>query len=110
MIFLMKKVAHWTTLTGVQSLPSMPAGGDEIACDTSEAPAVQCNEVPSDSTCTSEILHPAVSSGDFDQVVEVKTERDLTDSEKSFLLNHHFLPGTNNRFPTRTFGKQSRRF
>ena len=74
--------------TMVCSLPSMPAGGDEIAHDTSETPAVQCNEVPSDSETMA--IHPAVSSGDFDRVVQLKTERDLTESEKVFLLNHHF--------------------
>ena len=54
--------------------------------------------------------HPAVSSGDFDRVRHLKTERDLTDSEKLFLLNHHFVPGTSYQFPARTFGKQSKRF
>ena len=92
----------------VCSLPSMPAGSDEIAHDTSETPGVQCNEVPSDSETLA--MHPAVSSGDFDRVVQLKTERDLTDSEKLFLLNHHFLPGASYRFPIHTFGRQSRRF
>lgn len=34
----------------------------------------------------------------------------MTDSEKLFLLNHHFVPGTSYQFPAHTFGKQSRRF
>ena len=55
-------------------------------------------------------MHPAVSSGDFDRVVHLKAERELTDSEKFYLLNHHFIPGINYQFPAHTFGKQSRWF
>ena len=93
----------------VDSLPAMP-DSDEVASNTTETPPVQCNEVPSDSTCTDLTMHPAVSSGDFDQVVHLKTERDLIDSEKLFLLNHHFVPGIGYQFPAHTFGKQSRHF
>lgn len=60
--------------TTVDSLPAMP-DGDEIASNTSETPSVQCNELPSDSTCTDLTMHPAVSSGDFDRVRHLKTER-----------------------------------
>ena len=48
---------------------------DEIASNTSETPSVQCNELPSDSTCTDLTMRPAVSSGDFDRVRHLKTER-----------------------------------
>lgn len=39
-------------------------------------------------------MSPAVSSGGFDQVVQLKAE-EMIDSEKLYLLNHHFLPGNN---------------
>ena len=33
----------------------------------------------------SDSLHPAVSSGDFDKVVELKGQKDLSDREKFYL-------------------------
>ena len=79
--------------TTVDSLPAMP-DSDEIASNTSETPSVQCNELPSDSTCTDLTMHPAVSSEDFDHVRYLKAERGLTNSEKLFLLKHHLVPAT----------------
>ena len=87
----------------------LPCQQRQIASNTSKHP-VQCNEVQNDNTCTGVSMDPAVSSGDFDRVVQLKTERDLTDSEKFFLLNHHFVPGNSYQFPAHTFGKQSRCF
>ena len=68
------------------------------------------HEVESNIGNTSVTMHPAVSSGDFDRVVHLKAERELTDNEKFYLLNHHFVPGVGYQFPSHTFGKQSRRF
>ena len=68
------------------------------------------HEMESEMGNTSVTMHPAVSSGDFDRVVHLKAERELTDSEKFYLLNHHFVPRIGYQFPSHTFGKQSRRF
>ena len=59
---------------------------------------------------TSVTKHPAISSGDFDHVLHLKAERELTDSKKFYLLNHHFVPCIGYQFLSHTFGKQSRRF
>ena len=50
------------------------------------------HEMESEIGNTSVTMHPAISSGDFDRVVHLKAERELTDSEKFYLLNHHFVP------------------
>jgi len=51
-----------------------------------------------------------VNSGDLHQVVQLKASRGLTDYEKLYLLNHHFVPCSTYQFPLHTFGKQQRRF
>ena len=43
-------------------------------------------------TLSDTLLDPAVSSGDFKRVLELKKQRQLTDSEKYHLLIHHFKP------------------
>ena len=55
-------------------------------------------------------MHPAVSSGDFGQVVWLKAQRNITDSEKFYLLKHHFVPRKGYKFPSRTFSGQQRLF
>ena len=55
-------------------------------------------------------MHPAVSSGDFGQVVQLRAQKDLTDSEKFFLLKHHSVPGQGFQFPTRVFQERQRHF
>ena len=55
-------------------------------------------------------LHPAVSSGDFGQVVQLKAQRNLTDKEKFFLLKHHFVPTKGHQFPARVFSQRQRHF
>ena len=85
------------------SLPVMPDDLSSIG-----ETHVQHNEVEVNHTNIG--MHPAISSGDFNRVVHLKSERDLTDSEKFYLLKHHFVPGISYQFPAHTFGKQSRRF
>ena len=46
-------------------------------------------------------IHPANSSGDFGQLVKLKAQRPLTDSEKLSVLENHFVPGKGNQFPSR---------
>lgn len=94
-----------TTQLSLSALPD----DDEILSNIDESEThVLHNEAEINNTCIH--MHPAVSSGDFDRVVHLKAERDLADSEKFYLLNHHFVPGINYQFPAHTFGKQSRRF
>lgn len=52
----------------------------------------------------------ALSSGDFGQVVQVKTERKLTDDEKYYLLTSHFNPPSTYKFPSVIHGSQKRSF
>ena len=59
---------------------------------------------------TSEGMHPAVRSGDFGQVVQLQAQRDLTDSEKFFLLKHHSVPSQGFQFPTHIFQEWRRHF
>ena len=55
-------------------------------------------------------LHPAVTSGDFGKVVELKKERALVDQEKYYLLKNHFIPGSLYRFPAVLYGSRHRSF
>ena len=57
-------------------------------------------------------LDPAINYGGFHQVVNYKCsiQRELTDHEKHFLFNHHFIPSATYKFPGHTFGKQQRHF
>ena len=55
-------------------------------------------------------MHPAVSSGDFGKVVQLKAQRELSDREKFYLLNHHFVPSKGYSFPARTFSQRRRHF
>ena len=48
-------------------------------------------------------LHPAVSSGDFGKVVQLKAQRELSNREKFYLLKHHFVPSKGYSFPARIF-------
>ena len=55
-------------------------------------------------------MDPAVTSGDFGKVMHLKSQRELTDEEKFYLLKHHFVPGKTFQFPLCTFDKQQRQF
>ena len=55
-------------------------------------------------------MHPAILSGDFGRVVGLKAQRKVTDSEKFFLLKHHFVPRKGYQFPSRTFSGRQRHF
>jgi len=56
-------------------------------------------------------LDLAVSCGDFHRVVNYKNsrQRELTDHEKHYLLNHHFIPSATYKFLSHTFGKQKKK-
>ena len=56
------------------------------------------------------VLHPAVSSGDFGKVVQLKADRKLTDHEKLILLTKHFIPPRNYKFPARFISGRNRHF
>ena len=55
-------------------------------------------------------VHPAVSSGDFGRITELKKERALVDQEKYYLLKNHFRPNSPYRFPSRLYGSRHRSF
>jgi len=76
---------------------------------TREAEMLVMDEV---STSPEHNLDPAVSCGDFHRVVNYKNSRqkELTDHEKHYLLNHHFIPSATYKFPSHTFGKQKGHF
>ena len=58
-----------------------------------------------------EAVHsPISSSGDFGQVVQLKTVRKFYDHEKYTLLTTHFVPPRNYKFPTRNVGGRDRCF
>jgi len=59
-----------------------------------------------------DILDPAVSCGDFHRAVNYKNsrQRELTDHEKHYLLNYHFIPSATYKFPSHAFGRQKRHF
>ena len=52
---------------------------------------------------------PIIQSGDFGQVIQLISERRLTNDEKYFLLKHHF-PNKGYNFPVHNFGDYNRRF
>ena len=68
------------------------------------------NQEDSSTDPPSDTLHPAVSSGDFDKVVELKARRELSDREKLYLLKNHFVPSKGYSFPGRIFGRKQRHF
>ena len=55
-------------------------------------------------------INPAVLSGDFGKVVELKAHCSLTDHEKNVLLMQHFILSPHYKFPTRVFNGHQRRF
>ncbi len=55
-------------------------------------------------------LRPVISSGDLGCIMQLKSERKLSDSEIYFLLNNHFIPAKGYKFPTRNFNGQKRQF
>ena len=63
----------------------------------------------SESGTTSE-MHPDICSGDLGLMLKIKSQRNLTDNEKFFLLKNHFIPAKGFQFPSRIFGSQNRQF
>ena len=63
-------------------------------------------------TLTTDIpsLHPAVSSGDFGKVVQLKAQRELSNRGKFYLLKHYFVPSKGYSFPARIFSHRQRHF
>ena len=82
-------------------------GSDEEEEDSHAAKDINTSEECSTGP-TSEGMHPAVSSGNFGQVVQLWTERYLTDTKKNFLLKHHSVPSQGFQFPTRVFQERQR--
>ena len=58
----------------------------------------------------SDPLDPAISSGDFKRVLQLKKKRKLMDHEKYYLLINQFKPNHKYQFPLFQYGKQKRSF
>ena len=55
-------------------------------------------------------IDPAVISGDFSRVVDLKKVRKLSDQERYHLLTNHFHPAYNYSFPSVLYGNHKRCF
>ena len=103
------------TCKSAEELPERGSESSSISSD-SESDSEQENYAHRTSHSTLcddesvEVVHSAISSGDFGQVAELKTERKLTDHEKLTLLAAHFVPPRNYKFPTRNVGGRGRCF
>ena len=76
-----------------------PSQLDDLLSSLGETPQLSelqhsVSELPAHSANDTE-LHPAVTSGDFGKVVQLKALRKLTDNEKLVLLKQHFVPSRN---------------
>lgn len=89
--------------TGDNSMNSNELDGTSSATLQS----ISCNnpEVYSESD-----IQGAISCGDFGRVVQIKTQVNLTDHQKFFLLKKHFVPSSNYKFPTRMISNIPRHF
>ena len=56
------------------------------------------------------VVHPAVGSGDFGKVVQLKASIKLTDHENLYLLTKHFIPPQNFKFPAHFVSGRNRHF
>ena len=74
------------------------AGGDQSTSVNIASPSGTSN------------VNPALSSGDFGQVVKVIMKRKLTNEERYSLLTSHFHPSSTNHIPTVVRGSQKRSF
>ena len=45
-------------------------------------------------------IQNAISCGDFGRVVQIRSQVNLTDHQKLFLLQKHFISSSNYKFPT----------
>ena len=78
--------------------------------DQEEGERTDSDESGRDVQQQSEDIHPAIGSGDFGRVVKLKAQRPLTDREKLFALENHFVPGKHYQFQSRVFAGRQRRF
>lgn len=85
-------------------------GKHEITQEEEEEETSNCEDSRCEVQQPSEENHPAISSGDLGQVVKLKAQRPLTDSEKLLVVENHFVPGKGYQFPSRTFAGRQRRF
>ena len=80
---------------------------DGTITNATHAQSITCNEpeIYSESD-----VQNAISCGDFGRVVQIKTQVNLTDHQKFCLLQKHFVPSSNYRFPIRLLSSIPRRF
>ena len=77
-----------TIAQGIDQEEGERSDSDESSCDVQEQ---------------SEEIYPAIGSGDFGRAVKLKAQRPLTDSEKLYVLENHFVPGKDYQFQSRVF-------
>ena len=80
---------------------------DGTITNATHAQSITCNEpeIYSESD-----VQNAISCGDFGRVVQIKTQVNLTDHQKFCLLQKHFVPSSNYKFPIRLLSSIPRRF
>ena len=89
---------------GDSSMNSSELGGTIISA-TLQSSSCDEPEIYSESG-----IQNAISCGDFGRVVQIKTQVNLTDHQKFFLLQKHFVPSSNYKFPTRILSNTPRHF
>ena len=89
---------------GDNSINSIDLGGTII---NTISQSVTCNEPEAYSE--SEVQN-AISCGDFGRVVQMKTQVKLTAHQTYFLLQKHFIPSSDYKFPTRLLSNIPRCF
>ena len=73
-----------------------PSQIDDLLSSLGETPQLsELQHSVSELPAHSAELHPAVTSGDFGKVIQLKALRKLTDNEKLVLLKQHFVPSHN---------------
>ena len=78
-------------------------GKDEIRQETNqdEKEAIICEDSRCEVQQPSEGIQQAISSGHLGEIVKLKAQRPLTDSEKLYVLENHFKRGKDYQFPGR---------
>ena len=82
----------------------------DLEFSTSPLPSGSWTQGDNETSLQTNLHHPAVSSGDFARVVQLKGIRKLTDHETFFLLSNHFIPTRNYKFPARFVSGRNRHF
>lgn len=86
-----------------------PSGSGDVLSSSSSDTGEEIKDCSEDNVASGQ-LNSMVLSGDFGRVVKLKTQRNLTDDERYYLLKHHFVPNKNYKFPAHPYGDRQRHF